>query len=183
MWVWTRDKKHVLKGCQTWCGLLLNIWILTAVKANSHSKGLSCVKTCFWSSSSAYLLFFSIVNFHEFLALKQHNCFQELFFGVLRLQIFFLISKIILWWTFLLSKSKSIWQRAICYIFGFSSNNRSLYSSLGIGVISWCWSCCSFEQWSQVKQCHFVLNCQQLNKIVWWFEALHAAGMGSLNIP
>lgn len=83
----------------------------------------------------------------------------------------------------LLSKSKSIWQRAICYIFGFSSNNRSLYSSLGIGVISWCWSCCSFEQWSQVKQCHFVLNCQQLNKIVWWFEALHAAGMGSLNIP
>ena len=126
MWVWTRDKKHLLKGCQTWCGLLLNIWILTAVKANSHSKGLSCVKTCFWSSSSAYLLFFSIVNFHEFLALKQHNCFQELFFGVLRLQIFFLISKIILWWTFLLSKSKSIWQRAICYIFGFSSKQKPL---------------------------------------------------------
>ena len=105
MWVWTRDKKHVLKGCQTWCGLLLNIGILTAVKANSHSQGLSCVKTCFWSSSSAYLLFFSIVNFHEFLALKQHNCFQELFFGVLRLQIFFLISQIILWWTFCWAKA------------------------------------------------------------------------------
>ena len=114
-----------------------------------------------------------------FLAWKQHNC---LFFGVLRLQIFFLMSKIILWWTFCWAKA-SQFDKEQSVIYLVFLQNRSLYSWLGIGVISWCWSCCSFEQWSQVKQCHFVLNCQQLNKIVWWFEALHAAGMGSLNIP
>ena len=114
-----------------------------------------------------------------FLAWKQHNC---LFFGVLRLQIFFLMSKIILWWTFCWAKA-SQFDKEQSVIYLVFLQNRSLYSWLGIGVISWCWSCCSFEQWSQVQQCHFVLNCQQLNKIVWWFEALHAAGMGSLNIP
>ena len=53
----TRQKKHVLIGCQTWHALPPNIWSLTAVKANCCAKGNLFM--CFWSAHSALISFFS----------------------------------------------------------------------------------------------------------------------------
>ena len=52
----TRQKKHVLIGCQTWRVLPPNIWSLTAVKAHCRAKGELFI--CFWSASCAHISFF-----------------------------------------------------------------------------------------------------------------------------
>ena len=62
----TRQKKHVLIGCQTWRVLPPNI-SLTAVKANCRAKGKLFI--CFWSPlSSSYLI--SFLNFQAYFSLR-----------------------------------------------------------------------------------------------------------------
>ena len=72
----TRQKKHVLIGCQTCRVLPLNIWSLTVVKANCHAKGELFIR--FWSAK--FRSYFTFLNYQSyFSAQKQHTCLWKLF--------------------------------------------------------------------------------------------------------
>ena len=67
----TRQKKHVLIGCQTWRVQPPNTWSLTAVKAKCRAKG---------KLFSAFRSYFIFLNFQAYFSLRnKHTWLQKLF--------------------------------------------------------------------------------------------------------